>query len=143
MARSILGAIIGYVATFIFMFAACTAAYLAMGADNAFLPGTYKVSMLWIAVSLVLGFIAAVFGGYVAELIGKGPKAVTILVIIVLVMSILMLGAMFGTTEVDLRTADVPNMEAFAKAQTPLWAIIVSVLLSLAGVVTGGKLRKS
>lgn len=138
-----LGAIVGYVATFIFMFAACTAAYVAMGTDNAFSPGTYKVSMLWIAVSLVLGFIAAVFGGYVAALIGKGSTAVTALVLIVLIMSILMMGMMMAAPDAGPRAADVPNMEAFAKAQTPLWAVILSVILSVAGVLTGGKLRKT
>ena len=59
MLRNIAGVIIGYLVMAIVMFATFTGAYLALGSDYTFVSGSYHVSMLWIAVSLLLGFIAA------------------------------------------------------------------------------------
>ena len=40
------------------------------------------------------------------------------------------------------RTADVPNLEAMSKAQTPLWVALINPLIGIAGVLVGGGLRK-
>ena len=88
MLRSILGAIAGYVIMFFIIFLPFSAAYLALGADGAFVPGGYDVSMTWIVVSFVLGFLAALVAGYAAAVIGKGSTAVKILAGIVVVLGI-------------------------------------------------------
>lgn len=57
--RSVVSVVVGYVVLSLVIFATFSAAYLAMGADAAFHPGSYVVSTLWLVVSFVLGFLAA------------------------------------------------------------------------------------
>ena len=143
MGRNIIGGIVGYVVLFVVMFATCTTAYLVMGTDNAFAPGTYDVTMTWILVSSVFAFLAAVVGGYVAAIIGRGAGAAKILAGIILVMGILSIVIVAASTRsAEARTADTPNMEAMTKAQTPLWAAGLSTLIGIAGAIVGGNLRK-
>jgi hypothetical protein len=142
MLKKILGAIAGYIATFIFIFATFSGAYLAMGADTAFTPGKYDVSMTWIIVSTILGFVGAVIGGYVASLIG-GSGAVKIMAGIVLVLGILTIVMVaLSPAMIDVRTADVPNLEAMSKAQTPLWLAVLNPIIGIVGVLVGGRFRK-
>ena len=61
--RAILSVIAGYLAMFLFVFVSFSAAYLTMGTEGAFQPGSYEVSGLWLAVSFVLSLGAAVGGG--------------------------------------------------------------------------------
>jgi hypothetical protein len=143
MLRNILGAIAGYVVMFIFIFLTFSAAYLAMGADTAFAAGGYDVTMTWILVSTVLGFIGAVIAGYVAAAIGKSGTAVKILAGIVLVLGLLTaVMVAVSPKPTDARTAATPNMEAMTKAQTPLWVAILNPLIGIAGVMVGGGMRK-
>jgi hypothetical protein len=143
MLRSILGAIAGYVVMFFFIFLTFSAAYLAMGANTAFSPGGYDVSMTWILVSTVLGFIAAVVAGYVAAAIGKSGTAVKILAGIVLVLGLVTaIFVAISPKPTEARTADTPNMEAMSKAQTPLWIAVLNPIIGVAGVLLGGSLRK-
>src|SRR5687768_8774995 len=143
MGRNIIGGIVGYVVLFIVMFATCSTAYLVVGTDNGFAPGNYNVTMTWILVSSVFAFLAAVVGGYVAAIIGRGAGAAKILAGIILVMGLLSIVIVAASTRsAEARTADTPNMEAMTKAQTPLWAAGLSTLIGIAGAIVGGNLRK-
>ena len=74
MGRAIVSVVLGYVMMAATVFFTFTAAYLIMGADGSFKPGTYEVSALWLIVSFVLSFVAAVLGGYVCALIAKSLR---------------------------------------------------------------------
>ncbi|HEX6278605.1 MAG TPA: hypothetical protein VFZ49_01200 [Pyrinomonadaceae bacterium] len=144
MLRSILGAIAGYIIMVLVIFLLFTVAYLAMGADMAFGPGGYDVSMTWIAVSFVLGFIAAVIAGYLAAVIGNSSTAVKILAGIVLVLGIVsVIMVSMSPRSTDPRTTETPNLEAMSKAQTPLWVALLNPLIGIAGVLVGGSLHKN
>jgi hypothetical protein len=143
MLKQILGAIVGYIATFICMFIAFTCFYLAMGADNAFTPGSFQVSTLWILLSLIVIFVCGAIGGFVASLIGgSGAAKIMAGIILVLNLMVIVYVAMTGFPN-EARTADVPNMVAMSKAQTPLWALVVQLIASVSGALVGGGLRKS
>ena len=58
--RTVVAVVVGYVVMFVAVFVSFSIAYLLMGTGGAFRPGTYDVSLLWVAASLVLGFLAAV-----------------------------------------------------------------------------------
>jgi heme A synthase len=144
MGRKILGGILGYIVLFIFVFATFSAAYLIMGAGHAFKPGSYDVSNRWLAISTVLGFIGALIGGYTAALIGRSKMSVKITAGIVLLMGLLTIAMVaISPRSVEARGADVPNMEAMSKAQTPLWVAILGPILSIAGVLIGGSVRRT
>lgn len=143
MLKKIVGGIAGYIVTFICMFIAFTCFYLGMGADRAFEPGGYQVSTVWIVLSLVVVFICALIGGYAASLIG-GKGAAKILAGIIVVLQIVVLGIIATSPAAnEARTADVPNMIAMSKAQTPFWAVLIQTLFSVTGAFVGGTLRKS
>lgn len=142
MVRKILGGIAAYIVLFILIFATFTAAYLALGAEKAFQPGNYDVSMIWIVISLVLGTVCAVIAGYLAAVIGS-KGAVKVLAGIVLVMGILTLVVVAVSPKpTDPRTPSVSNMEAMAKAQQPLWLCVLNPIMGVVGVLVGGSLRK-
>jgi len=144
MLRKILGAIAGYIVLFIVIFATFSVAYLVMGANAAFTTGSYDVTMTWIIISFILGFIAAVVGGYAASVVGKSWGAVKILAGIVLVMGILTaILVAVAPKPTDGRPAGTANLEAMSKAQTPLWVCIINPLIGIAGVLVGGSLKKN
>lgn len=145
MFRSIIGVIVGYVVMALLVFVAFTLAYLSMGADGAFSPGTFEVSTRWIAVSFVLGFIAAAVGGYVCALIARGGKAPLALAGLVVVLGILVAIPVLLASEPikdGLRAGDVPNMEAMMKAKTPGWVALLNPFVGAAGVLLGARMRR-
>lgn len=139
MGRAIAAVIAGYVTMFVVIFATFTGAYLAMGADRAFKPGTYEVSTLWIGAAFALGLIAALLGGVVCRAIAKVPKQVVILAGVVMLLGALT--AYFETKKQDPgpRTVAVSNMEAMTKAVQPRWITLANPILGAVGVMLGGR----
>lgn len=142
MGRVIGAAIVGYLVIFGIVFFLFSGAYLALGPDRAFQPGTYDVSMLWNALSIVLGFVAAVVGGMVAMRIARdsrGPKALAALVLILGIA--FAIPVMQQPASSEARTAEVGNLEAMGKARQPVWAALLSPVLGVVGVLVGGRRR--
>jgi hypothetical protein len=79
MGRAIAGVVVGYVAMIAVVLATLSAAYLGMGQDRAFEPGTHEPSGLWLVVSFALGLLAAGLGGFVCARISRGEKAPPVL----------------------------------------------------------------
>jgi hypothetical protein len=71
MLRAAGSVVVGYLVMFVVVFATFTVAYLAMGTEGAFRPGTYDVTALWLIVSLLLSFVAATVGGLVCATIAR------------------------------------------------------------------------
>jgi ABC-type transport system involved in multi-copper enzyme maturation permease subunit len=145
MVRNILGVVLGYVAIFIFVFITFTVLYFILGADGSFEPGTYEVSFIWIVLSFILGLVAAVLGGYICVFISKNQKTALVLAGFVLVLGIVMAIPALGdtTNEVqEMRSADVPNMEAMQKAKQPAIMLLLNPIIGALGVFAGSKLRK-
>ncbi len=69
MLKTVGGVIVGYIVMFILVFALFSLAYLALGANGAFKPGTYDVSTLWLALSVIVSLAAAIVGGFICSLI--------------------------------------------------------------------------
>jgi hypothetical protein len=125
---------------FLAVFSTFTVAYLAMGADRAFQPGSYEVSMLWVAISLALGFGAAVLGGWVAAAIARDARGPKVLAGFVLILGLLLaLPAMTTRVEPGQRTAEVGNMAAMQQARTPPWVALLNPIIGALGVIVGGR----
>lgn len=145
MLRGIAGVIVGYIIMAIVLFVVFTGAYLAMGPDTAFQAGTYQISFPWIVLSLVVGFLAALLGGFLCAWIAGGRKAPMVLAGIVLV-----IGLLFGVIasmapvrpEDHTRPAEVSNLEAMQHARQPLWFNLLNPLIGAAGVFFGGRLKR-
>jgi hypothetical protein len=142
--RTVLAVIAGYLVIFAVVFLAFSAAYLAMGADSAFQPGSYEVTGLWIAVSLVLSFAAAAAGGYVCAAIGRTMRAAWALAGLVVVLGFLMAIPVMTTpadTQAAVRAAETGNFEAMGNARQPVWLALLNPFIGAAGVMLGARLR--
>ncbi len=145
MLRSIVGVLAGYLAMAVFVFAAFTIAYLAMGADGAFRAGLYEVSVLWIIVSFVLSVIVAIVGGFVCAAIARNLTAPHVLAGIVLVLGLLfsipvITGSYEGMPEV--RDGATGNFEAMQYARQPVWIALLNPIIGAGGIVFGARMRK-
>jgi len=145
MLRTILGAVIGYVAIFFLIFTLFSILYLfVLGQDGTFLPGTYDLRWRWIIISTLLSFLIAIIGGYVARMIGKSNSAVVGLAGIVVVVGLLIAISQARTPDQRpiARSGDIPNMEAMNNARQPTWIAFVNPFIGLIGVMIGGRMRK-
>lgn len=146
MGRIVLGVIVGYLAMAVLVFATFSLAYLLMGADGAFRPGTYEVSPLWLAVSIGLGLAAAIVGGWVCVYVARSHKAAIVLAALVLVLGLAMAIPVLtqsGHIQLPPRSGPVSNMDAMERAQQPAWIALLNPLLGAFGVMTGSKRQQS
>lgn len=143
MLRRILGVIGGYVFIVAFIMGTFTALYAILGADGAYEPGTYVVSMSWIIPTFILSFVAAVAGGWICFLISRSLGSVTVFAGIVLVLG-LVLAVMQASadTVIELREGAVSNSEAMQKSIQPLWVAIANPVVGAMGILIGGRLKK-
>lgn len=144
MVRKILGVIVGYIAMVIFIMVSFSLVYLAMGADNAYMPNSYKVSTLWVAVSGIgLGIIGALIGGYICKLISQSAGAVKVFAGIIFVLGLVVAVLQMNSEKPnEVRTSDVSNFEAMRKGQAPLWFTFLNPVIGAIGILIGGGLRK-
>lgn len=141
MLRAILGVIVGYIAMAVVVIAAFSVAFIVIGNDRAFQPGTYDVTPLWLAIMFVVSLIAAVLGGVACSLIAKrGSKAPAGLAVLVVVLGAW--SAYSSTTRPDPgpRAADVPVFEAAQQAKQPLWVAAAIPVVGVVGVMVGAAL---
>ena len=147
MLRTIGGVVVGYGAKIVVVIALFRLAYSIMGPDRAFLPGTYTISSSWIMLTIVVGLLAAIIGGLVSALIGKGTKAPWILAVLVLVLGVIiavfeMQGRPADLTEV-IREHTVTSSEALQNRKQPTWIAFLNPVIGFTGVLAGARLRKS
>ena len=144
MVRSILGVVVGYILLFVVLFCVLTAAYLGMGAELAFQPGSFRPSMLWTAVEIVVGFGAAVVSGLVCVAIARKRGAATALVVVILVIgavSAIPVLMAAGAPEA-IRDGSLSNLEAMMKARQPVWLALFNPVLGIVGVLVGSRLKR-
>jgi hypothetical protein len=144
MLKNILSAVAGYIAIALTLFITFTVVYLILGVDGSFKPGSYEVSITWIVLSIIISFLAAMLGGYIAFLIAKNVQAVYILAGIVFVLGIIIaISALTMDPAAPLiREGPVDNFEAMQNAVTPVFIQFLNPFIGAAGVLLGGKKNK-
>ncbi len=144
--RTVGGVIVGYIVMGAFVFVSFTAAYVGMGPERAFQPGSYNVSVLWAVTSFSLGLVAALLGGFVCVRIARrslGPRILAGLVVLLgLLMAIPVLTA-DASSDPGPRGADVGSVEAMTKAKQPVWFALANPVIGAVGVLVGGRLRRN
>lgn len=146
MGRSIGGAIVGYLVMAVVVMVTLTGAYLVLGANGAFQPGSYAVSSLWLATTFLFDAVAAVTGGMACAAVARGDRRGPIFLVVLM----LALGAAVAVGEMSkdrsslqlVRTADVGNLEAMQKAVQPLWVAYLTPLVGAGGALLGARLRR-
>lgn len=140
--RRVLGVIAGYVAMVVVVFAVVGVAWLVLGASGAFQGEGPYPSVPWLLFSVVGGFLGAVLGGRVAQKVGSGMKAVSLLVSVVVALGVfLALNAeeSYAKRErIDKPVAEMSFMEAGQHAKQPAWYNWLIPFVGAAGVWLGG-----
>lgn len=133
--------ILGYLAMIVVVFSGLTAAYLLLGAERAFQPGSFDVSLIWVVISVAVGFAAALLGGWTSRRIAgtvTGPRALAAVVVVLGV--VLALASLTGApADPGVRAEALGNMAAMQQARTPLWAMLLNPFLGAVGVLLGGR----
>jgi len=145
MLRVILAVIAGYLAMAVLVFATFSAAYMVIGTEGAFQPGSFDVSTLWIVVSVVLSVVATLAGGWVCARIGRRRAAVIALVVVVVALGLAVAAmelAHSGEPVPAARSGEIGNLEAMQSARQPAWLTLLNPILGAAGVLLGARLGK-
>jgi ABC-type transport system involved in multi-copper enzyme maturation permease subunit len=142
MLRSASGIALGYLVMAFFVFATFSLAYLTLGADRSFQPGTYEVSEIWAFLSILLGLGAAIVGGFLCASVSRTRTAPIVLAALVLVMGIVGAALMPPSDELapQPRPGNVGNFEAMQNASTPPWIAWLNPFMGAAGVLAGAHL---
>jgi len=141
--RTAAAVILGYLALAIFVMVALSLAWMVVGPEHAFKAGSTEVSTTWIALDYILGFVAAVLGGWLAVLVARKRKASIILAALVVVLGLIM-APMQKQPEQSLSPEEVTElgfMEAGQHAQHPPWYFFTIPFVGCVGVLLGGRLR--
>ena len=141
MLKAVGGVVGGYVAMRLFFFITAAISFLVMGPDRAFALSTYDVTWLWLVVSLVLSFVAAIVAGAVCRRIAKGSGAVMTLATLVLIVGVVSAVPALSASSQDpaARAEEVPVMDAMTNARQPAWTALLLPWAGLVGVMIGGK----
>lgn len=143
MLKSILAVIASYVVMFIFLFAAFTGCYLALGADGAFKTDSYEVSTVWIALTVVVCLLAGIVGGFLCATISKSRRTCQVFAFIVFFLGLLAcIPAMKRNPDApNVRAGEVSNLEAMGLAVSPMWLHLLTPVVSAAGVLLGARMK--
>lgn len=141
----VIGAVVaGYAVMLVVIFALSTLAWMMLGANRAFHPGTYETTLIWIGVSLAVSLFAAVLGGFACAAVSKGDaRATKGLAGLVIVLGIVFaLPVLMQEPSTATRPDVVTMAAAMQNARQPGWVALLLPLLGAAGVVLGAGMRK-
>ena len=142
MLRKIFGVIGGYVAMVLVVMTIFTLSFLAMGTEGAFKPGSFEPSGVWIAVTFVLSFAAAVLGGWICVLIARSFKTALVFAGIVVVLGMLLaIPVLTADPPTEARTGELSNLEAMQKGHQPGWVALLNPLVGAFGIIAGARLK--
>lgn len=133
--KSVLAVIAGYLTMAVIVVAFLFGLYAVVGTSGAFLQGSYESSMVWNVASLVLGFVAALAGGWVCSAIAPNAKASYWLAGIVFVLGVLFAIPSFGAHPQEVRPDTLSGMDAMQKAYTPVWVALLNPVIGAIGVL--------
>jgi cytochrome bd-type quinol oxidase subunit 2 len=144
MLKSILAVIASYVVMFIFMFAAFTGCYFALGTEGTFQTDSYNVTTVWIALTVVVCLLAGIVGGFLCAAISKSKRTCQIFAVIVFFIGLLAccIPAMQRSPDApNVRAGEVSNLDAMGLAVSPMWLNLLTPVISAAGVLLGARMK--
>jgi hypothetical protein len=141
MGRNIGVAVLGYVVMFVGVFLLMTIAWMILGADGAFEPGTWDISFVWIVASIFVGLFAAIPGGMLAEKLGDG-RALKILIGIVVVLGVASAIPDPGSAPA-IRPDGISMWDAVSSAVQPRWLALLNPVIGVVGIMIGASKAKA
>jgi hypothetical protein len=144
MLKSIIAIIVSYIAMFVVFMAIFTGLYFALGVERVFQADSYEVSMLWIVLTLAVGFFVCMFAGYLCAAISKSWRTCQVFALIVFLLALIQcFSALKRNPEApNVRAGEVEMFDAMKLAVSPFWLHLVNPILSGAGVLIGARMKR-
>jgi hypothetical protein len=143
--RSVLAVLAGYLVMFIWVVTSLSIAWYFIGPEVGFRPGTTEVTAVWLLINIPLSFIGAIFGGWVAAVIGRHPANLPVKVLAGIVFLLALLNAWMQRTmerpEIP-EGFDLATFEAAQYAIQPDWYNVSLAILGPVGVLVGGMMHQ-
>lgn len=144
MLKSILAIIVSYLAMFVIFMAIFSGLYFVLGVERVFQTDSYEVSMVWLALTLVIGFLVSGFAGYLCVALSKSFRTGQIFALVVFILGLVQcVSALKRNPDApNTRAGEVEMSDAMKLAVTPLWLHFVNPILSGAGVLIGARMKR-
>jgi hypothetical protein len=136
MGKNIGAAVVGYVVMVAAVFGGMSLGWLLLGADRAFQPGSWDVSMLWSVIMMAVGLVAAVAGGMVCARLGTGRTPIYMLVGLIVVLGIASALPDAGVAE-TVRSSDISLWDAMSTVRPPALDRWSNPIIGVVGVLLG------
>ncbi len=140
MLRAIGSVVVGYVVAALLTMLLFTAAYLVIGVDRTFEPGTYTATPLWNGLAIVVSAVVATVAGAVCGLIARSRTPVRVLAALFVVLGVLSAAMNANKPDPGPRAGDVPVFDAATKAKQPSWFAFSVPFIGAVFVTLGGSL---
>ena len=145
MLKSILAIIVSYIAMLVIFMAIFTCLYFMLGVERVFRADSYEVSMLWIVLTLIIGFVVSMFSGYLCAAISKSWRTCQVFALIVFLLALIHCFSALRRNNPDApntRAGEVGMFDAMSLAIMPLWLHFVNPIISGAGVLIGACMKR-
>ena len=145
MLKSILAIVVSYVVMFALFMAIFTCLWFVLGVERVFQPDSYEVSMVWIILTLVVGFFVSMFSGWLCAAISRNWRTCQIFAFIVFLLALIQCFSALRRNNPDapnVRAGEVGMFDAMNLAVTPLWLHFVNPIMSGAAVLVGARMKR-
>lgn len=147
MLRAILGVIVGFIIMNGVVFGCFAAAWYIFGANHAYNPGVWDVSITWLIMITVVNLIAGLIGGATCAVVAsKQSNAAVALVTLVIIFGIIDARTQMRKNFDDkptVREGEFSMIEAVANSRQPTSVLIANPIIGVLGVLIGaGYVRK-
>ena len=145
MLRSILAIVVSYVAMFVIFMAIFAGLYFVLGTERVFKADSYEISTLWLALTLIFGFLVTVFAGYLCATISKSWRTCQVFALIVFALAsvqCLMAIRRQNPDAPNVRAGEVSFTEGIEHAVTPFWLHVVNPIVNGAGALLGARMKR-
>lgn len=148
MVRRILGVVVGYLVSAVWVVVTLSASWMLLGAGFAFTGEGTRTSLGWALLMLVLGLVGAVLGGWVAAAIGRSRRTAVwlagLMLVLGLVLAVFNLASDRASDVTALAAGRTPSEFSMAEAASlaipPAWYDWAIALAGMAGALFGGRL---
>ena len=141
---NLLAVVAGYLVMAVGIGGIFSLAYMIMGAEWAYQPESWDVSVGWVIMSIIVGVCVAIGAGKVCSLIARNHTAPKYLIALVLVLGILSAIMMMtgGGGGDEVRDFAPSVFEATEKSVQPVWLSWLNPLIGAVGIAIGSGLMK-
>jgi hypothetical protein len=142
MLRIIAGIVVGFIVMSIIVMAVFGIAWLALGNDGTFQPGSYWTTNTFNIIVLAGGTVAAIVGGLVCVLIARKTRAGFALAAIVMTIGIVSGITQMNRPDPPARTGEITMKDLQTHGKEPTWFAFSKAILAGLGIVIGSGLAR-